>query len=55
MLVAIATTKIAILLSRGFWDMAHEARTDGAMLTGALFLLIVGAGSWSIDSRLTRG
>ena len=31
MLVAIATTKIPILLKRGFWPMAHEARTDFAM------------------------
>src|SRR5436853_6477512 len=28
MLVAIATTKVPILLKSGFWSMAHEARTD---------------------------
>ncbi|MNY78063.1 hypothetical protein D3C86_2181620 [compost metagenome] len=50
--VAIATTKIPILLSSGFWRMAHEARTDVAMLLGALFLLWVGAGPWSLDARL---
>lgn len=54
MLVAIASTKIPILLSQGIWAMAHEARTDGAMLCGALFLLLVGAGPWSIDGRLRR-
>lgn len=32
--------------------MAHEARTDFAMLLGSLFLLFVGAGAWSIDARL---
>jgi uncharacterized membrane protein YphA (DoxX/SURF4 family) len=53
MLVAIATTKIPILLQRGFWAMAHEARTDLAMLLGAVFLLIVGAGPLSLDARLT--
>jgi uncharacterized membrane protein YphA (DoxX/SURF4 family) len=67
MLVAILSTKIPILLGHGFWGfslrtvpyygfwgMAHEARTDLAMLLGSIFLLIVGAGSWSIDARLAR-
>lgn len=53
MLVAISTTKIP-MLNEGFWKMAHETRTDWAMLLGSLFLLIVGAGSWSMDSRLAR-
>lgn len=54
MLVAIVTTKIPILLQDGFWKMAHEARTDYAMLLGSLFLLIVGAGPWSCDAWLTK-
>lgn len=54
MLVAIATTKIPLLLQTGFWSMAHEARTDCAMLLGAIFLLLVGAGSWSLDARWSR-
>ena len=49
MLVAIATTKLPILESQGFWSMAHEARVDYAMLLGSAFLLIVGAGPWSLD------
>ncbi len=65
--VAILSTKIPILLghgiwrfslsklaSYGFWSMAHEARVDYAMLLGSIFLLIVGAGAWSIDARLSR-
>jgi uncharacterized membrane protein YphA (DoxX/SURF4 family) len=32
--------------------MAHEARVDFAMLLGSIFLLIVGAGAWSLDARL---
>lgn len=52
MLVAIGTTKIPILLQSGFWKMAHEARTDYSMLLGSLFLLIVGAGAWSVDAWL---
>lgn len=53
MVVAITTTKIPMLHTQGFWAMAHEARTDWCMLLGALFLLIVGPGVWSIDARVT--
>lgn len=55
MLTAIATTKIPILLNDGFWKMAHEARADWSMLLGLVFLLIVGAGQWSIDAKLCGG
>jgi len=51
MAVAIATTKWPMLADRGVWTMAHEARTDWSMFLGSLFLLIVGAGRWSIDKR----
>lgn len=53
MLVAISTTKLPLLVKSGFWAMAHEARVDYAMLLGSIFLLVVGAGSLSIDWRLT--
>ena len=49
MLVAISTTKIPMLMDKGFWAMAHEARTDWSMLLGSLFLLIAGGGRWSLD------
>ncbi|HEY8429466.1 MAG TPA: DoxX family protein [Sandaracinaceae bacterium] len=67
MLVAIVATKLPILLGHGFWGfagpstrrtgffaMAHEARTDFAMLLGCAFLAIAGAGPWSIDALLFR-
>lgn len=67
MLTAMITTKLPILLGRdvgpfrvramddyGFWPMAHESRTDWAMLLGAVFLVIAGAGKWSLDAWLTR-
>jgi putative oxidoreductase len=67
MLVAILSTKVPILLGErfwifslpkldryGFWSMAHEARTDWAMLLGSIFLLIVGAGIWSLDAWVAR-
>lgn len=54
MLTAIATTKIPILQEKGFWKMAHEARTDWSMLLGSIFLLIVGAGKISIDAKWSQ-
>lgn len=67
MLVAITSTKIPILLghgfwrfsvaklpSYGFWAMAHEARTDFAMLLNSIFLMIAGAGAWSLDRKLSK-
>jgi putative oxidoreductase len=50
--VAIATTKIPILLKSGFFAMEDPARTDYSMLMSLLFLAIVGAGRWSLDSAL---
>ena len=52
MIVALASTKVPILMEKGFWDMAHEARTDWSMLLGSVFLLIVGSGPWGLDARL---
>ena len=64
---AIVSTKIPMLLGHGFWGfslaklprygflaMMHEARTDFAMLLSLVFLLIVGAGAWSVDAKLGR-
>jgi putative oxidoreductase len=53
MLVAIATTKVPLLMKSGFWAMAHEARVDYTMLLGCLFLVAVGAGPWSLDAGWT--
>lgn len=65
--VAILSTKIPILLGHGFWmfqapalahygfwSMMHEARTDLCMWLGTLFLIIGGAGRWSVDTLLAR-
>lgn len=67
MTAALLSTKLPILLgygfwgfqlrelsNYGFWSMAHEARTDFAMLLGSIFLLLVGAGPWSFDSLIER-
>lgn len=52
--VAIATTKIPILLKNRFWSMVYEARTDFSLFLALIFLLIVGAGPWSIDADIIR-
>jgi putative oxidoreductase len=52
MIVAIASTKVPILTRDGPWKMAHDARTDLAMLLGSVFLMVVGAGPRSLDARL---
>ena len=67
MVVAIVSTKLPIwaghdiwifhmpkLARYGFWSMAHEARDDFLMLLGSIYLLIAGAGAWSLDALLAR-
>jgi uncharacterized membrane protein YphA (DoxX/SURF4 family) len=67
MVVAIVSTKLPIwaghdiwifhmpkLARYSFWSMAHEARDDFLMLLGSIYLLIAGAGQWSIDAALAR-
>lgn len=50
-LVAIATTKIPMLLKQGFWAAMHEARTDFCMLLGLVAIALLGAGTVSLDER----
>jgi putative oxidoreductase len=67
MLVALFTVKIPILIGEeflgfalrplpryGVLSMLHESRNDFCMLLGSVFLLITGAGPWSIDSKLVK-
>jgi putative oxidoreductase len=50
---AIATTKIPELFraNQGFWYMVSDARTDFAMLCSLLFVILLGGGAWSLDTR----
>ena len=50
--VAIAATKIPMLLKSGFWAAMHEARTDFCMFLGLLFLIAVGSGELSLDAQV---
>lgn len=64
MIVALVSTKVPILLGHdfgpfhlaatikrvGFWSAQHESRDDLGMILSLMFLLIVGAGHWSLDA-----
>ncbi len=65
MSVAITSTKGPVLLGRsfagfalqkldryGFLSFLHEARTDLLMLFSLAFLIVAGAGRWSLDARI---
>lgn len=67
MIVAIVSTKVPILVGHdvwifhlpklaryGVWSMMHEARADFDMMLGSIYLLIEGAGAWSLDAVLAR-
>lgn len=54
MITALITTKIPILLNKGFWQMAHEYRTDFAMTMLLIFLIVFGAGRFSADKKLLK-
>lgn len=67
MVTALVTTKIPVLLGHeflgfslrkvsyyGVWGFLHESRTDLAMLFSSIFLLIVGAGRYSVDAVISR-
>lgn len=67
MLVALLTTKLPILLGHGwgpfgvrelsrygFWSMAHEMRTDWAMLLGSAYLVLMGGGRYTLRYLLGR-
>lgn len=53
--VAIATTKVPMLLKQGFWAAMHEARTDFCMLLGLIVIMLLGAGTFSLDERRRAG
>ena len=53
MIAAFITTKYPVLISKGFWIMAHEYRTDFAMTIGNIYIILKGGGQWSLDRKLT--
>jgi uncharacterized membrane protein YphA (DoxX/SURF4 family) len=49
--VAIATTKVPMLLHQGFWSAMHEGRVDFCMLLGLIAILCIGPGRISCDAK----
>lgn len=54
MVVAFITTKLPILMDKGFWPFAHEYRTDFAMTLLLIYLFLYGSGKWQDSSKITR-
>ncbi|MDQ7816435.1 MAG: DoxX family protein [Melioribacteraceae bacterium] len=54
MTVAIISTKIPILLNDGFWKMAHDSRTDWAMLIGSIIIMFADKGKLSVEKYLLK-
>jgi putative oxidoreductase len=48
--VALLTTKLPIMMHKGFWPAEAEARADYSMFMSTLFLTIVGGGVMSLDA-----
>jgi putative oxidoreductase len=49
--VAIASTKVPMLLHQGFWPAMHESRVDFCMLLGLIAILCIGGGRISCDAK----
>jgi putative oxidoreductase len=49
--VAIATTKVPMLLHQGFWPAMHEGRIDFCMVLGLIAILCIGPGRISCDAK----
>jgi putative oxidoreductase len=54
MITAFITTKLPMLTDKGFWSFAHEYRTDFAMTLLLIWLIIYGAGKWSVDAGIIK-
>jgi uncharacterized membrane protein YphA (DoxX/SURF4 family) len=54
MVIAFISTKLPLLLDKGFWVMAHEYRIDSAMTLLLIYLILSGGGSWSFDSKFVK-
>lgn len=52
-LLDLLVNKLPVLWTLGFWKMLHDSRTDYCMVLGLFFLLLVGAGTTSMDAWLT--
>jgi putative oxidoreductase len=54
MLTALATTKVTVLVEKGLLTFSHDSRNDLLMLFGLIFILIKGAGAFSVDKKIIQ-
>jgi uncharacterized membrane protein YphA (DoxX/SURF4 family) len=52
MITALITTKLLLLINRGFWTFMHEYRTDFALTVLLILLILYGGGKWSLDYKI---
>jgi uncharacterized membrane protein YphA (DoxX/SURF4 family) len=54
MITAFVTTKLPILINKGFWSFSHEYRTDFALTLLLILLIIYGGGKRSVDLKILQ-
>jgi len=54
MLIALVTTKLPLIDTRGIWIFLHEYTTDFALTLLLILLFIRGSDRWSVDRMITR-
>ena len=54
MLTALVTTKLNVLMEKGLLTFSHDSRNDLLMLFGLIFILIKGAGAFSLDQKISK-
>jgi putative oxidoreductase len=54
MIVAFITTKLPLLITKGFWTFAHEYSIDFSLTVLLIMLFIYGGGKWSVDLRISQ-
>ena len=52
MITAFFTTKLPLLVTKGFWTFLHEGRTDFSLTLLLILLIIYGGGKWSFDLKM---
>ena len=54
MIIALITTKLPLLVNRGFWTFAHEYRLEFSLTFLLVLLIIYGGGKWSADLKILK-
>ena len=54
MITAFITTKLPLLINKGFMTFAHEYSTDFSLTLLLILLIIYGGGNWSVDWKIMQ-